>query len=292
MTVRTPAVAGMFYPADPSALRRQIESCFLGKCGPGRLPTVNPSGERHIVGLICPHAGYMYSGGIASCAYDQLASDGLPDVAVILGPNHRSYLPEVAVTQDDRWATPLGAIEVDMGINDAIMAAFPTAKRSSLAHQEEHSLEVQIPFLQYLSEIGKKSIKIVPLLLGNAALSDPESFIEGLSKSIADSLSGKSTVIIASSDFTHYQSRESAAENDSRAISSIISVDEAGLVRIVKSYGITMCGVLPTAVAIAACKKMGTVRAEELAYGNSGDVTGDYSEVVGYGAIKISRQES
>jgi hypothetical protein len=224
---------------------------------------------------------------IAAFSYAALAKDGLPDVAVILGPNHRSYLPEVALTPDDIWETPLGEIVIDSEINDTIASAYPNAERSVLAHQEEHSLEVQLPFLQYLAGIAGKEIRIVPLLLGSAAMSDASSFIESLGEVLSSAVAGKNAVIIASSDFTHYESRESAKVKDYRAISSIVGMDEVGLLENVRSFGITMCGVLPAAVTIAACKKLGAIAAERIAYGNSGDVSGDYSQVVGYGAVKI-----
>lgn len=289
MSIREPAVAGIFYPAGEMALRDQIESCFLSPLGPGSLPQVASSGERQILGLVCPHAGYIYSGTIAAHAYACLAEDGLPEIAVIIGPNHRSFMPAVALTDEDAWSTPLGDIDIDHDVSRRIIEAYPSAKASADVHRGEHSLEVQVPFLQYLSELAGKSIRIVPLLLGSSGMSEATACVENLSDAIVSAVDGKNVVLIASTDFSHYETGESAGSKDSRAISSIVTLDERGLLRTVELYGITMCGVLPTAVTIAACKKLGAVKAKRIAYGNSGDTSGNYEEVVGYGAVELCK---
>ena len=287
MATRQPAVAGMFYRA--SGLREEIESCFLAHGGPDRLPDVNPAGPRRIVGLVSPHAGLMYSGMVAAHAYLRMAEDGLPLVAVIIGPNHRAHLPAVALSDDSAWRTPLGETVVDVEIARRIAAAYPSAEFDNSAHASEHSLEVQVPFLQYIgNRAGGNSIRIAPILIG-AALGTALQFAREFGAAVADALQGEDAVIIASTDFTHYESSRSAVAKDSRAISCIEALDEEGLIRTVEEYCITMCGALPAAVMIAAAKEMGATSGRELAYRDSGDVTGDHDEVVGYGAVEVLR---
>lgn len=287
MPIREPAVAGMFYPSDAAVLKEQIEASFLGPGGTGSLPVVNPGGPRNIVGLVSPHAGYIYSGSVAAWAYYRLAEDGLPEVVVLIGPNHRSYYPAVALTDEKAWRTPLGDISLDTSMAAGIASAYRPAVIEPIAHRAEHSLEVQVPFLQYIA--GNK-IKIVPILIGAIAGSTPDGevgFARELGVVIAEQLRGRNAVVIASTDFSHYESSESSQQKDTRAISSILALDEEDLLCTVASMGISMCGVLPTAVTIAACKKLGAISARELVYRNSGDVTGDYSEVVGYAALEL-----
>jgi MEMO1 family protein len=287
MSIREPAVAGMFYPTSLSTLTGQVKSCFLAKGGPGSLPIVNVNGPRTIVGLVCPHAGYMYSGVTAACAYHRLAEDGLPKVVIILGPNHRSYYPVAALTGHEAWRTPLGDIQVETDVTNKISANFPAAQINDEAHFAEHSLEVQLPFLQYLSRGNGPAVRIVPILIGAAAYTNAVGFVRTLGAAIAEALAGKDAILIASTDFTHYENGESAAAKDSLAISRMLALDEEGLLSTVDSMDISMCGVLPTAISIAAGKKLGATSCRKLTYQNSGDTTGDYSNVVGYAAIEF-----
>lgn len=289
MSIREPAVAGMFYESGSVALREQIESCFLAPGGPGSLPVVNSSGPRNILGLVSPHAGYMYSGSVAASAYHRLASDGLPDVAVIMGPNHRSYSPAIALSDQTSWRTPMGEIQVDAEITNSILEISIPAQIDNGAHHAEHSLEVQVPFLQYLEKIADAHIRIVPILIGAIAYANSVEFVRELGSAIAKAIEGKNAVLIASTDFTHYEKSESAAKKDTRALEKILALDEEGLLDTVDIMSISMCGVLPTAVTIAACKKLGVVSVKRLAYQNSGDVTGDYSSVVGYSSLELHR---
>lgn len=313
MSIRRPAVAGMFYSSGASELRAEVESCFPAPGGPGRLPSrvsgeqsTVKSGPRKIVGLVSPHAGYVYSGSVAANAYNRLAQDGLPDIAVILGPNHRSYEPPIALSDEDAWRTPLGDVPLDKALAQEIAAGCPEAGIDPGAHIEEHSLEVQLPFLQYIYEgwamvngqwsMGDgrsgKALRIVPVLIGASGWRREEGVLEfarRLGTAIAKALRGKDAVIIASTDFTHYESSASAKQKDSQAISAILDLDEGRLLDIVAAMNISMCGVLPTAVTVVACKQLGATSAKELAYRNSGDVTGDYTEVVGYAALEIDK---
>ncbi|HUV05768.1 MAG TPA: AmmeMemoRadiSam system protein B [Armatimonadota bacterium] len=287
MSVREPAVAGMFYPAGAAELKQEVESCFLGTGGPGGLPSVNPEGLRKIVGLVSPHAGFIYSGSVAAWAYHRLAEDGLPKIAVLIGPNHRSYFPAVALSDESAWRTPIGEVELDAAIAAEIASSYADAKVEPSAHRAEHSLEVQLPFLQYIAGAG---IRIVPILIGASARSgDGTEAARELGGAIADALRGKDAVVIASTDFTHYESSEAARAKDLSAISKILELDEDGLLDTVEALDISMCGALPTAATIAASKKLGAASARRLAYRNSGDVTGDYAEVVGYAALEIRK---
>lgn len=293
MSVRKPAVAGMFYPAGPADLRRMVEYCFVGPGGPGAVPDVNSDGPRTITGLISPHAGLVYSGSVAACGYYRLAEDGLPETVVIIGPNHRAYFPAIALSDDDAWSTPLGEMSVDSAIARKIVDLLPQADIDSAAHADEHSLEVQIPFLQYLAQSAGVEISIVPVLIGAAAQATAaDSAVEiarSLGDAIARALEGRDAVVIASTDFTHYESGSTAAAKDSRAISAILGMDEAGLLETVRSMDISMCGPLPSAAVIAASRALGALAARKLAYRNSGDTTGDCREVVGYASIEFHR---
>ena len=284
------------------------------------MPAVNVSGPRRIVGLVSPHAGYMYSGSVAANAYYRLAEDGLPDVVVLIGPNHRSYEPAAALPDEDAWHTPLGDVPLDKAIIYDIAAACPEAAVDAGAHMGEHSLEVQAPFLQYVYGQGSmvngqgsmvngrgamgdgqgsmvngqcsKVFCLVPILIGASGWKTGEGavgFARSLGAAIGESLKGRDAVIIASTDFTHYESSSAAQAKDSKAIAAILDLDEEALLETVAGMNISMCGVLPTAITIAACKKCGAASALELAYRTSGDVTGDYAEVVGYAALEIDR---
>jgi len=302
MTIREPAVAGMFYSLSPSDLRAEVESCFLAPGGPGSLPTVKVGGPRKIVGLVSPHAGYIYSGSVAANSYHRLAEDGLPEVVVLIGPNHRSYRPPAALADDEAWRTPLGETPVDRAVIHDIAAACPEAAIDSRAHMGEHSLEVQLPFLQYMygraeadgqgSMADASGLRIVPVLIGSAGgggVGGVLGFARSLGTAIGEALKDRDAAIIASTDFTHYESSAAAQEKDSKAIAAILDLDERALLETVAAMNISMCGVLPTAIAIAACKKCGAASASELAYRTSGEVTGDHMEVVGYAALEIDR---
>lgn len=286
-SVRFPAVAGMFYEGDPDELLAEVERCFLSPYGPGQLPRANPEGDRRIAGLVSPHAGLIYSGPTAAHAYFRLAEDGLPDVAVLLGVNHRGYGAPVAVSALPVWRTPLGDAEIDLGVCERIASLSRRAEADELAHRQEHSLEVQVPFLQY---IGGNRIRIAPVLVGVPVWDgDALSVAQDLGEAVAKAVEGRNAVIIASTDMSHYESRQSAGRKDSQAIRQILDLNERGLLETVREMEISMCGVVPTAAALSACKHLGAGSARQLAYSTSGDITGDHAQVVGYAAIELDR---
>jgi hypothetical protein len=299
--MRKPAVAGMFYEASRDELIDRIEECFLGRLGPGALPEVRSTRLGHVLGLVCPHAGYVYSGSAAAYSYMELAKDGLPDVVVILGPNHHSMGAAVAVSIDNEWATPLGNISVDIDTAHEIIRRSEFAQADNSAHSQEHSIEVQVPFLQYLisgerraesrkQRDGKgRELGIVPIGIAYLGERDSLELVKDLGGAIAQSLAGKSAVVIASTDFTHYESHQSAHVKDALAMKHILDLDPDGLIRTVFEKSISMCGVVGTAVMLEACKAMGATNTRRLTYYTSGDVGGDMDHVVGYAAVEVER---
>lgn len=281
---RPPAVAGQFYEGTRSGLVQEIERCFLGELGPGKLPEVRPQRVGRVLGLVCPHAGYYYSGSAAAHAYEALAADGVPDVAVLLGPNHYGRGSAVAVSPDDAWATPLGSLHADADAAATILKLSKFAEVDELPHAKEHSIEVQLPFLQY---IGGGSIRIVPISIAHLDRDDALALVEDLGHAIAEAISGRSAVVIASTDFTHYESKSVAEARDALAMEQILAMDAQGLIEVVYAKDITMCGVIGVAVMLEACKRLGATEARKLTYYTSGDVSGDRSQVVGYGSLSI-----
>lgn len=282
MKVRRPAVAGSFYDGVKEQLIKQIESCFLHKLGPGRLPKLNEQGQRRVVGLICPHAGYMYSGPTAAFSYHRLSQDGVPEVVVLVGPNHTGMGAMVSVSDLDGWRTPLGDIQVDKNLAKQIVQKSGVAEFDNDAHMYEHSLEVQLPFLQYIYGLDFKIVPITMALQDLATCRD-------LGYGIANSLSGRNAVIIASTDFSHYEPYNVAKEKDALAIKAILKMDAQELLSTVKCNNISMCGPGPVAVVLLASKVLGATTSELLSYTTSGDITGDLSAVVGYGSFAVSK---
>lgn len=280
MRIRKPAVAGLFYEGTPESLKKRLEWCFKHKLGPGKLPKVNPQGSRRIVGLIVPHAGYMYSGPVAANAYYALALDGVPEIFIILGPNHQGVGSLIATCESEVWQTPLGDVLVDTRLAKEIVKESGIVDIDDEAHKYEHSIEVQLPFLQYIYE---SNFKIVPIAM---MLQDMESS-RILGNALAKVLKESNAVIIASSDFTHYEPHDVAKSKDMKAIEKILRLDPEGLFDVVRRNNITMCGVGPVATMLTAAKLLGASVTQLLRYATSGDITGDKAQVVGYGAIAV-----
>lgn len=234
------------------------------------------------MGLVCPHAGYMYSGPVAANAYYQLALDGRVDVFVILGPNHQGIGSGVAIMDHGVWRTPLGDVEVDGEVAKDILRSSDIIDVDDSAHAYEHSIEVQLPFLQY---IFSSSFKFVPICF---LMQDLETSRE-VGGALAEALEGRNAVIIASTDMTHYEPHNRAREKDEEAINAILQFDELLFYSILESRNVTACGYGPVAALITAAKRLGAKKAELLSYRTSGDITGDRSSVVGYAAISLSK---
>ncbi|MCW3999870.1 MAG: AmmeMemoRadiSam system protein B [Candidatus Bathyarchaeota archaeon] len=280
-TLRRPVVASRFYEGDAEALRAQITSCFLDRLGPQKLPTVNMhSFPRCIVGLISPHAGYPYSGPVAASGFYELAADGKPDTVVLLGPNHKGYGSGLSIMREGTWQTPLGNVDVDSALADAILSETTVLDVDDLAHRFEHSLEVQLPFLQYLYG---NNFKIVPICY---LLQDYTSAVE-LGRALTEALDATNTIVIASSDMTHYESPEAASAKDQAALKAVTALDAKGFYDTVERQNITACGTAPITSLITYAVGV-NAKAKLLSYHNSGEVTGE-PEVVGYASVAFKK---
>ncbi len=282
MKVRHPAYAGMFYEGNARSLKAQIEDCFMHKLGPKALPEPASDKLKRVIGLISPHAGYMYSGPVAAHAYYHLAQDGKPDTVVIFGPNHTGVGSGLAIAGEGAWRTPLGDVEVDTAVADAITRGASIVDVDESAHMREHSIEVQLPWLQYLYG---SSFRFVPICF---LMQDFESSCE-VGAAVAEALSGKNALVIASTDMTHYEPQKVAERKDKIVLDSALEMDERKLYSSVEINQVSMCGYGPTVAAIAAAKALGAKKGTLLCYKTSGDVVGDYSTVVGYGALIFTR---
>ncbi len=281
-TIRRPIVASQFYEGDAEALRAQIRSCFLHKIGPQKLPAVNMrSHPRNIVGLICPHAGYIYSGPIAASAFYELAIDGKPDTVVLLGPNHTGFGSALSLMNEGVWRTPLGQVEIDSKMANEILHETSVVEADELAHRFEHSLEVQLPFLQFLYG---DSFKIVPICF---LMQDYESAVE-VGRALEEVLDGTNSVVIASSDMTHYEPAKKAAEKDRAALQAVTEMDAKRFYETVETQNITACGYAPITAVVTYANGL-CAKASLLNYHNSGDITGDHSSVVGYAAVSFKK---
>jgi AmmeMemoRadiSam system protein B len=281
-TIRRPHVASQFYEGEAEALRAQISSCFLHKLGPKKLPQTNfGNAPRKIVGLISPHAGYIYSGPVAAHAYYELALDGKPDTVVLLGPNHTGLGSALSIMREGAWRTPLGDVEVDSAVSDAILHEINLIDVDEVAHRYEHSIEVQLPFLQFL--YGKE-FKIVPLCY---QLQDYDSAVE-VGRALTEALADTNSVVIASSDMTHYEPAKTAALKDHAALKAVTDMDAKRFYETIENQNITACGFMPITslitYGVGVCAK-----AQLLSYHNSGDITGDHSSVVGYAAVSFKK---
>ncbi|MDY0387817.1 MAG: MEMO1 family protein [Methanolobus sp.] len=264
--MRQTTVAGQFYPNNPKSLKKELSRCFKDLV----------ISEKPILGAVVPHAGYIYSGEVAAHAYAQLPK---ADTYVLFGPNHTGYGSAVAMSQDT-WMTPFGVVETDREIGKLLAGSI--IDFDELAHHFEHSIEVQLPFLQHMFA---SDFKILPICMG---LQDEETAIEvGQELARAVKSSGKKVVFIASSDFTHYQPATIASDNDHYLIESILKMDIPEFYRRKEERNISACGFGPIAAMLAATMEFGAKKASLLKYATSGDVTGDMSGVVGYAAITL-----
>jgi AmmeMemoRadiSam system protein B len=262
--MRRPAVAGQFYPRHPEDLNEVLKAAFSEASGGETLP---------IRGAVVPHAGYIYSGAVAAEVYARLPER---ETFVLIGPNHHGLGLPVALSRDS-WMTPLGVAECDTELADLLTGSIIEVDES--AHLYEHSLEVQIPFLQ----ARFRDFKILPICMG---LQDEETAIEvGEVVGKAAEKLGRECTVIASSDFSHYEPQEEARRKDARVIEAILRMDVSSVYEIVYGLNLTACGYGPISAAITASKILGAETGKLLRYSTSGDVIGDFSQVVGYGAI-------
>ena len=279
MSVRSPCQAGAFYAGSEKALKRQIEECFLHKFGPGKIPKLKERRRRRLVSLISPHAGYMFSGPVAANGYYYAANDGRPSSIVILGPNHTGYGSGVSTVTGQIWRMPFGDIDVDSDLAEEIQRSSQFIDIDESAHRFEHSIEVQLPFLQYIYG----HFKFVPICM---MMQDLE-VSRDIGEAIAKAAYGKNVLVIASTDMTHYEPLAVAKKKDQLAIDAMLTLDEEALQTVVESSSISMCGYGPASVAIIAAKKLSATKAQLLSYRTSGDITGNGKSVVGYASLTI-----
>lgn len=282
MKIRRAAYAGTFYEDQAESLREQIEGCFNHRLGPGALPKIADGAPKDIVGMVCPHAGYMYSGPVAAHSYYHLARDGRPDSVVIFGPNHTGSGSGLAIMREGTWRTPLGEVEIDSAVADNIVKGSSIIDVDESAHMREHSIEVQLPWLQFL--YGSR-FKFVPICF---LMQDFESSRE-VGIAVAKALKGKNALVLASTDMSHYESQKTAETRDKAVLAAAQKLDEKGLYSTVEGLRVSMCGYGPVVAAITAAKDLGAKTGELLCYKTSGDVVGDYSAVVGYASLVFTR---
>lgn len=266
--LRLPAVVGRFYPQDPQELARQVDAfCALETSTPRRRPTA----------CLVPHAGYRFSGHVAGAVYARIE---LPRRILLLGPRHYPRGEAQAILSQGVWQTPLGCAEIDAELAAKLQRACPSLIEDAVAHQQEHALEVQLPFLQRLAA----DFRFVPIALGTVDFAA----LQALGLAIAKVLRAEPNpvLIIASSDMNHYESDSVTRTKDHMAIDRILAIDPRGLHETVRKHGISMCGVGPAVSMLTAAHELGATRAELVRYATSGDISGDRDEVVGYaGAI-------
>jgi len=278
MQVRTPAVAGMFYPKEKNELKIAIHDCFLHPFGPGKIPPTLVNEK--ILGVISPHAGYMYSGPVATNSFYSISSQR-PELVIITGPNHYGIGCNVAVMKECMWKTPLGEVEVDSECAVEINKIFKDIELDFFSHTRDHSLEVQIPMLQ---EIYSHKFKILPIILINQDYQTAKK----VGSAIAKIAKMRKTMIVGSSDFTHYEENNFAHKQDSALIEPILNLDLDEFYRVLQEKQVSACGYGAIASTMMACKGLGAKEGRLLKYATSGDVTGDKSSVVGYASIVFS----
>ena len=263
--IRKSIASGSFYPADPDALMKQIS---------GFMESAEPLGLQNIKAIISPHAGYIYSGQIAACSFRQVAGIKY-DSILIIAPSHAEYFDYASVYHGDAYETPLGPVKIDKGRAYALAGSSPLIQRSAYGHRDEHSLEVQLPFLQV---IFGKDMSIVPVVIGNQSREN----IEALGSIAGELFSDDNILIIASTDLSHYHPYDTASGLDEKVSGLIGSFDTGGLMEEFIAGKAELCGGGPVVAAMMISAAMGADSSKIIKYANSGDVSGDRSSVVGY----------
>jgi len=279
--IREPAVAGRFYPRNAAQLEREVGRFLAPEDAAGAPTQVEPRLVRAL-GCIVPHAGYMYSGGVAGAVFARLE---LPRRFVILGPRHYPQGAPLAILSEGAWRTPLGDVPLDAPLAAALARACPLLREDAVAHATEHSIEVQLPFLQEMAS----EFRFVPIALGTDRFQAFEDLGRALAGVVAEAeaVQAGPVLIVASSDMNHYESDEITRKKDARAIERILALDPRGLYDVVRREQISMCGYGPAVTMLVAAKQLGATRAEVVSYATSAEVSGDYDRVVGYAGIVV-----
>ncbi len=280
---RFPAVAGSFYEANPDKLKKRIEWSFLHPVGPGKIPQVPSSKSRRSnLFFIVPHAGYIYSGPVAAHSYYYLGSEGKPDVVFIMGPNHTGLGSFASVWPEGYWETPLGAVEVDSELVKELIRESKVVDADETAHMYEHSVEVQIPFLQYL--FGN-DFKIVPIVILMQEIEIMQRIADAIEKIMREH-EGTDIVVLASSDLNHYEPYDINNKKDELAIKEIEELDYEGLYKVVNEMNVTACGYGPIMGVLMLARKFNK-KPYVLKHANSGDTSGTKDSVVGYLSVRF-----
>jgi hypothetical protein len=272
--IRTPIVAGAFYPAQTDRLRDVID---------GFLPLEpRPTDALHEpFGLVVPHAGYVYSGRVAALGFAEVARHGVPDAVVILGASHTGIGPRVALAPHQAWETPLGASPVDGDIARRLQAG--GIQTAEAPFGREHSIEVQVPFVQHLWGID---CPIVPICV----VPGPRVEIDAVAAALVDALEGRHALIVASSDFTHYQPHAVAEAADREAIDRILALDAPGFRELCRSKQLSICGTGAIEILMTTAQQLRLSAGRLVTYATSGEITGDNRSVVGYASILFSKE--
>jgi AmmeMemoRadiSam system protein B len=260
---RAPAVAGRFYPGDAKTLAADVAR-FLG----------DVSGARPAIGIVAPHAGYMYSGEIAGKTFARV---DVPARAIVLAPNHTGRGAKIAVVAEGVFELPGGGVPIDAALAARVLAEVPGAAADARAHEREHAVEVELPFLR----ARRPDVQIVPIVLGGLSEEEAIAVGEGLARAAPDAL------VVASSDMNHYLADDVTRAIDRKAIDRLLALDARGLYRTVRDDGISMCGVLPATAMLACARARGAAKAELAGYATSGDAFGDRDRVVGYAGVIV-----
>jgi len=279
LTLRNPAVAGSFYPGDREDLSGLIRNCYSHPIGPERFP---PEKEREAKYLACvsPHAGFEYSGPVAAHTYLHVSSFGRPDLIVIVGPNHHGVGGGVSTFKEGAWETPLGKMNIDSTAASELVKVSGIVDFNEESHRREHSIEVQLPFLQSLYG---DSVPFLPISL---LFQDMETATT-LGRSIAQIASGRRAILVASSDLTHYEPYDAARKKDAALLEQVAKMDVPGFYRTLEGDNVTACGYGAIATVITAAGLLGLGKGELLKYASSGDTGGDKTQVVGYGSLRF-----
>jgi len=276
--VREPAVAGQFYPGKPAELRHEVEEFLSAGSAKASAKTGTPTSKLHALGIIAPHAGYVYSGAVAGAVYARIE---VPRRVIVLCPNHTGLGEALSITSTGSYRTPLGEIPLDDAMGAALKAGFPLLREDALAQQREHAVEVQLPFLQ----MAQPDLTFVPITVGTGQFEVLAALGLVLAKSIA--ACAEPVLIVASSDMNHYESDDETRVKDALAIEQVLQLQPMGLYQTVRSQSISMCGVGPAVAMLTAVLKLGAHKAELIQYATSGDVSGDREHVVGYAGIAV-----
>ena len=274
--IRRPAVAGIFYPSDPFELNQAIERSFKDqRFGPNKMPPSDS--KRRIYGIVSPHAGYIYSGAVAANGFYEVSSMEFDDV-IMIGPNHYGIGTGIATMSAGLWETPLGQVEINHDLSLRISRNSGIIDQDDFAHSKDHCLEVQLPFVQF---IKKKKFRIVPIVL----IMQDRQTANDIGRAIAQSTVNTNSLLVASSDFTHYESNSEAYRKDRELINAILSLDVLKFYTTLERENVSACGYGAIASIMTAAKNLGATKGELLKYATSGDVIGDTNTVVGYSSI-------